>query len=104
MASMAENRTVFKDYDILRYPITSEKSMKSGGSNQYFFVVDKKATKQDVKNAVERIFEVKVKSVNTLIRKGKVRTFKGHLGRLSDTKRAMVCLENGHSIRFVSGV
>jgi large subunit ribosomal protein L23 len=104
MAKVAEKKMVFKDYDVLRYPITTEKTTKAGDSNQYFFVVDRRATKKDVKSAVERIFEVKVKAVNTSIRKGKLKIFKGRTALLSDVKRAMVRLENGYDIKFVSGV
>jgi large subunit ribosomal protein L23 len=98
------NKITFRDYDILRYPITTEKSTQAGSDQQYFFVVNKKATKPEIKAAVERVFDVKVKSVNTLIRRGKVKTFKGHSGKLQDTKRAMIRLEAGYSINFVSGV
>jgi large subunit ribosomal protein L23 len=97
-------KVVFKDYDVLRYPLVTEKTTAAGENGQYFFVVDKRATKIDIKQAVERLFSVKVKSVNTAIRKGKLRTFRGHKAQLSDVKRAMVCLESGESIKFVSGV
>ncbi|MDR0625218.1 MAG: 50S ribosomal protein L23 [Holosporales bacterium] len=99
-----EERIAFRDYDIVRYPITTEKSTRIGENDQYLFVVDKKASKSDIKRAVERIFEVKVKAVNTLIRKGKRKSFKGRVGVLSDLKRAFVRLEKGHSINFTSGV
>jgi large subunit ribosomal protein L23 len=102
--SETKEAIVFKDYDVLRYPVITEKSTKSGESGQYFFVVDKNATKNDIKLAVERIFDVKVKSVNTAIRKGKLKTFRGRTAQLSDKKRAMVRLESGHNIEFVSGV
>lgn len=97
-------RVVFSDYDILRYPITTEKSTLVGESNQYFFVVQNTATKQDIKQAVERVFGVKVKSVNTAVRKGKLKTFRGRRALLSDKKRAMVRLEPGESINFMTGV
>lgn len=104
MASSSTNKVVFKDYDILRYPVITEKSTKAGESGQYFFVVDKRANKDDIKSAVERVFEVKVKSVNTMIKKGKLKAFKGRRALLSDVKKAMVRLEDGYSITLVSGV
>ncbi|MDR0632656.1 MAG: 50S ribosomal protein L23 [Holosporales bacterium] len=104
MSTEKENKVVFKDYDILRYPLVTEKTTAAGENGQYFFVVDKRATKGDIKQAVERVFSVKVKSVNTMIRKGKLRAFRGHKALLSDVKRAVVCLEKGESIMFVSGV
>lgn len=102
--TQSKNTLVFKDYDIVRYPIMTEKSNQLTAHGQYFFVVQKEATKKDVKEAVERIFDVKVKSVNTAIRKGKLKAFKGHQALLSDVKRAMVCLQEGYSITLVSGV
>lgn len=99
-----QGRVVFSDYDILRYPLTTEKSTRAGESNQYFFVVRKDATKKDIKEAVERVFGVKVKSVNTCIRKGKLKTFRGRQALLSDKKRAMVRLEPGESLNLMTGV
>jgi large subunit ribosomal protein L23 len=104
MASKSEKSIVFKDYDILRYPVVTEKSTTMGEYGQYFFIVDQKVTKGEVKAAVERVFDVKVKSVNTMIRKGKLKAFRGRLGLRSDVKKAMVSLEQGYSITFVSGV
>lgn len=99
-----KNQIIFRNYDILRYPITTEKSTAMSENGQYFFVVRKDATKKDIKDAVEHIFDVKVKSVNTLIRKGKIKTFRGRQALLSDKKRAIVRLEDGESITLVSGV
>ena len=62
------------------------------------------ATKPQIKDAVEKLFDVKVKSVNTLIRKGKVRIFKGRPGELQNTKRAVVTLEEGHRIDVTTGL
>ena len=94
------HKVVFKDYDILRYPIVTEKSTKAGELGQYFFVVDRAATKDEIKLAVERVFSVKVKSVNTMIKKGKLKTFRGRKALRSDVKRAIVRLEDGYSIMF----
>jgi large subunit ribosomal protein L23 len=62
------------------------------------------ATKPQIKEAVEKLFDVKVKSVNTLRRKGKQRVFKGRYGRTSDTKRAIVTLEEGQTIDVTTGL
>lgn len=99
-----QGRVVFSDYDILRYPVTTEKSTRMAESDQYFFVVRKEATKRDIKEAVERVFGVKVKSVNTCIRKGKTKNFRGRSAILSDKKRAMVRLEPGESLNLMTGV
>jgi large subunit ribosomal protein L23 len=57
-----------------------------------------------IKEAVERLFEVKVKAVNTMVRKGKTKVFRGRTGRLSDVKRAVVTLQEGHSIDVTTGL
>ena len=94
-----------RDYDILRYPILTEKStMILEKSNSYVFVVDMNATKQDVKNAVERIFGVKVEKVNTIVNKGKVKGFRGRYGKRVDVKKAIVKLGAGDKIELGVGV
>lgn len=94
-----------KDYDILRYPVLTEKSTQNlEKANAYVFVVDINATKHDVKNAVERVFGVKVAKVNTIVRKGKVRGFRGKYGKKADIKRAIVKLNAGDKIELGVGV
>ena len=94
-----------KDYDILRYPVLTEKSTQNlEKANAYVFVVDINATKHDVKNAVERVFGVKVAKVNTIVRKGKVRGFRGKYGRKADIKREIVKLNAGDKIELGVGV
>ena len=94
-----------RDYDIIRYPHLTEKStMILENSNAYVFVVDKSASKHDIKNAVERIFNVKVLSVNTIVIKGKNKQVRGIPGRRSDFKKAIVKLENGNKIDLGVGV
>ena len=94
-----------RDYDILRYPVLTEKSTQNlEKSNAYVFVVDINATKQDVRNAVERVFGVKVTRVNTIVRKGKTRGFRGQYGRRADVKRAIVRLNAGDKIELGVGV
>ena len=72
--------------------------------NQVVFNVAKKATKSDIKAAVEALFGVKVKSVNTLVRKGKTKRFRGTLGRQSDVKKAIVTLVDGESVDVTTGL
>jgi large subunit ribosomal protein L23 len=98
MADSSVDKVHFADYDILKYPIVSEKSTIMGASRQYFFVVDRRARKPEIKKAVERVFDVKVIAVNTLIRKGKNKTFRGHKAKRSDVKSARVVLAEGCSI------
>ncbi|MDO4974813.1 MAG: 50S ribosomal protein L23 [Alphaproteobacteria bacterium] len=94
-----------KDYDTIKYPLMTEKStMILEKSNGYVFVVEKTATKSDIKNAVERIFDVKVLSVNTIVNKGKNKSFRGIPGKRSDFKKAIVRLESGNKIELGVGV
>ena len=91
-------------YDIIVSPVVTEKATLASEHNKVLFKVASKATKPQIKEAVEKLFDVKVKSVNTLIRKGKVRVFKGRPGELQDTKRAVVTLEEGHRIDVTTGL
>jgi len=93
-----------KYYDIIRSPVITEKSTILGEQNKVVFNVAKNATKPQIKEAVEALFGVKVKSVNTLVRKGKVKRFRNTVGRQSDVKKAIVTLEEGHSIDIVGGL
>jgi len=94
----------FKHFDIIERPLITEKSSQERKGNQVFFVVKKSATKTEIKAAVEHVFNVKVKAVNTLILKGKTKRFRGHLGQQSDLKKAMVTLAEGQRIDLASGV
>ena len=85
-------------YDVIRAPLVTEKSTMVSESNQVVFEVSMTATKPDIKEAVERLFNVKVRAVNTLIRKGKMKRFRGVKGRQSDFKKAIVTLEEGQTI------
>ena len=82
-------------YAVIRSPVITEKSTAASEHNKVVFNVAMSATKADVKAAVEALFKVKVTAVNTLIRKGKNRRFRGILGRTSDSKRAIVTLAEG---------
>ena len=92
-------------YDVIVAPIITEKStMVLETGNQVVFKVQPSATKPQIKQAVEALFNVKVKAVNTIVRKGKLKTFKGIRAIQSDTKKAIVTLEPGHSIDIGSGI
>ena len=81
-----------------------EKATTTSEHNQVIFKVARTATKPQIKEAVEKLFDVKVKSVNTLIREGKIKAFKGRMGQQSDVKRAIVTLEEGHRIDVTTGL
>ena len=91
-------------YDIIVAPVISEKSTFAAENNQVVFRVAKAASKPEIKRAVEQLFDVKVKAVNTLVRKGKVKVFRGRKGQQSDFKNAIVTLEDGHSIDVTTGL
>jgi large subunit ribosomal protein L23 len=93
-----------RHYDIIIAPVITEKATMASERNQVMFKVASTATKPQIKEAVEKLFDVKVKSVNTLTRKGKNRVFRGVRGRLSDVKRAVVTLEEGHRIDVTTGL
>lgn len=85
-------------YDIVRAPLITEKATMLSEKNQVVFTVALKATKPQIKIAVEKLFNVKVLGVNTLVQKGKVKRVKGRPGRRSDIKKAYVRLAEGQSI------
>ena len=87
-----------KAYEIIKKPITTEKSTNLQQFNQYSFIVSKNSNSFEIKNAIEAIFKVKVSKVNTSILRGKGKTFKGQYGFRKDTKRAIVTLNEGNTI------
>lgn len=91
-------------YEILRRPIITEKSTLASEYSQVVFQVPLDATKPEIRKAVETLFEVKVRAVNTLRQDGKVKRFRGRPGRRSDTKKAYVTLAEGHSIDVTTGI
>jgi large subunit ribosomal protein L23 len=93
-----------RHYDVILSPVITEKATTASEHNQVIFKVAKNATKPEIKEAVEKLFDVKVKSVNTLVRKGKTRAFRGIRGQLSDVKKAIVTLEEGHRIDVTTGL
>ena len=93
-----------KDFKTIIKPIVTEKSSLGAEYNQITFQVNKVSTKKEIKLAIENIFQVKVKKVNTSIVKGKLKSFRGSLGRRSDYKKAFVTLEEGQTIDINAGV
>lgn len=93
-----------RHYDVIKSPLITEKGSLVAENNQVIFKVASNATKPQIKAAVEKLFDVKVKSVNTLVQKGKTKRFKGMLGQRSDVKKAVVTLAEGHSIDITTGL
>jgi large subunit ribosomal protein L23 len=103
---MKRQVTVSKErlYELVRRPIVTEKSTLGSEHNQVAFQVPIDARKPEIKAAVEGLFAVKVKAVNTVRQKGKVKRFRGRIGKRADTKKAYVTLEEGHSIDVTTGI
>ena len=93
-----------RHYDVIVAPVITEKATMASEHNKVVFKVAAKATKPQIKEAIEKLFDVKVKSVNTLVRKGKTKIFRGNLGSQSDVERAVVTLEEGHRIDVTTGL
>ena len=91
-------------YTTILGPVITEKATLGSEHNQVAFVVPVDASKPEIKIAVEGLFSVKVKAVNTVLQKGKVKRFRGHLGKRATIKKAYVTLEEGHSIDVTTGI
>ncbi len=91
-------------YEVIRAPIVTEKSTLASEHNQVVFRVPLDASKPEIKAAVEELFKVKVRGVNTLRQQGKVKRFRGRLGKRVGVKKAYVTLEEGHSIDVTTGI
>ncbi len=98
MKNKQSNISLEKAYDIIKKPLTTEKSTNLQQFNQYSFVVSKNSNSNEIKKAIEIIFKVKVTKVNTAILRGKGKTFKGQYGFRKDIKKAMVTLVEGNTI------
>ena len=85
-------------YDIILRPVITEKATMANENGQVTFSVAMDATKPEIKAAVEMLFKVNVTAVNTIVQKGKAKTFRGRRGRRSDMKKAMVTLAEGQNI------
>ena len=93
-----------RHYDVIVAPVITEKATLASERNQVIFKVAMSATKPQIKEAVEKLFDVKVTSVNTLVRKGKFKSSRGHAGFQSDVKKAIVTLAEGHRIDVTTGL
>ncbi len=91
-------------YDVIRKPLVTEKSTMASENGAVVFEVSIDSNKPQIKEAVEALFGVKVKAVNTSITKGKQKRFKGVLGRRKDIKKAFVTLEDGNTIDVTTGL
>jgi large subunit ribosomal protein L23 len=93
-----------RHYDVIVSPVITEKATIASENDQVTFKVARTATKPQIKAAVEGLFDVKVKAVNTLIRMGKTKAFRGVRGKQSDVKKAIVTLAEGHKIDVTTGL
>ena len=93
-----------KAYKIIRKPIVTEKATRLSEFNKVVFEVSSKSNKYEIKGAVEKLFSVKVKAVNIINTKGKVKRFKGILGKRNDIKKAVITLVEGNTIDISAGV
>ena len=96
--------TAIKHYDTILAPVITEKATLLSEQNKVVFRVPLTATKKDIKEAVEKLFNVKVGAVNTIVRKGKTKQFRGVPGKRSDVKNAVVTLLDGYSIDVTTGL
>ena len=93
-----------RHYDIIIAPVITEKATMASEANQVVFKVKRNATKPQIKAAVEQLFNVKVTGVNTLLRKGKTKVFRGMRGVQQDVKKAIVTLADGERIDVTTGL
>ena len=93
-----------RHYDAIVAPVITEKATIASENNQFVFKVARTATKPQIKAAIEKLFDVKVMAVNTLVRKGKSKVFRGMRGKQQDVKKAVVTLADGHRIDVTTGL
>ena len=100
MRNLTKTSNTFNDLSlrIIEKPLLTEKSTNLNQYNQYSFVVNKKSNSLQIKKAIEKIFKVKVIKVNTSIMRGKIKSFKGSIGKKKDFKKAIVTLAEGNTI------
>jgi len=104
-AKKTEQKTIpLKSYEVIRSPMVTEKSTAGSEHNQVTFKVALTATKPEIKAAIEALFNVKVKAVNTVTLHGKTKAFRGRKGKRSDIKKAIVSLAEGSSIDVTTGI
>jgi large subunit ribosomal protein L23 len=93
-----------RHYNVIIGPVITEKATNASEQSKVIFKVALTATKPQIKEAVEKLFDVKVKSVNTLRRRGKWKAFRGRYGLQKNSKRAIVTLEEGQKIDVTTGL
>ena len=98
MKNYNKNISSERAFSIIKKPITTEKSTNLQQFNQYTFVVSKNSNSNEIRQAIEKIFKVKVLKINTSIIRGKLKSFKGNYGFRKDTKKATVTLKEGNTI------
>lgn len=91
-------------YNTIVSPIITEKATKLSENNQYVFKVKIDSNKKEIKQAIEKLFKVKVKNIKTIKTKGKNKVFKGTKGRRSDYKKAVICLNKGENLDYSGGI
>lgn len=96
--------TNLRHYDVILSPALTEKATYAAEDNKVVFNVAGTATKSEIKAAVEALFKVEVTRVNTLVRKGKVKRFRGIVGRQNDIKKAVVTIKDGQSVDVTTGL
>jgi large subunit ribosomal protein L23 len=101
---MSKLKAKNKHFDLLLKPVVTEKSTVGVENNQVTFKVALNATKPEIKEAVETVFGVKVNAVNTLRQQGKIKRFRGVVGKRPDYKKAIVTLAEGETIDITTGV
>ena len=98
MSKVKKTNLSTRVFDIIHKPISTEKSTNLNQFNQYSFIVSKNSKSTEIKDAIQKIFKVKVIKVNTSIMRGKLKTFKGSVGYKKDFKKAIVTLAEGNTI------
>ena len=102
--SKSEMKAKPEHYDVVRKPVVTEKATMASENGAVVFEVAIASNKPQIKEAVEALFGVKVKAVNTTITKGKAKRFRGRLGKRADVKKAYVTLEEGNTIDVTTGL
>jgi large subunit ribosomal protein L23 len=87
-------------YDIIFSPVNTEKTQKQLADNKFTFLVDRKASKKDIIQAMKQIFDVEVESVNVINTEGKIKKYRGKIGKRSDTRKAVISIKKGQEINY----
>lgn len=98
MAKAEKKTAIERDYEVILGPVVTEKSTMGSQYGQVTFKVRLDSTKPEIKRAVETLWGVDVKKVNTILTKGKTKRFRGVMGKRSDYKKAIVTLKEGQTI------